>query len=276
MADNIWGAAGQRNTNDDTYQDWLNSTIPAALASPNKYGGYAGYYSPYGTQDYQFGPIPYPTYDSILQGMGPSGGATSGAMVNGVIQRPTLGAVNNQDPMGLPTDLTLSSQYNDQYMDELYGYATSEDPSPWLEMQLQNITSYGKTAGDTMTAQQAGSVAQAQEALAMRGGIDSGAAERLQQAGIDSRMMGSQTLARDVEEQRRQMRIAEEASKLGVLQAMPGYEAQRAAYESELQNKNIANVLAERDRERQAAIDKYEIQMNAWASNQLANATARG
>jgi len=215
------------------------------------------------SQNYNYGPIPYPTYDSILSGGG------------SVHQRPTLGggASITQEKYGLPTELTLHSQYNDQYMNELYGYASSDSPSPWLTNQLENITSYGKTAGDTMTAQQAGSVAQAQEALAMRGGIDSGAAERLQQAGIDSRMMGGQTLARDVEEQRRQMRIAEEASKLGVLQAMPGMEAQRAAYESELQQNNISDILAERDRERQAQLDKYGIQMNAWAAEQQARAT---
>ena len=221
-----------------------------------------------------FGPVPYPEYQSILQG-----GSQSMPGQDGVIQRPTIGggtSITQQYEQGLhlPTNLTMQSQYDSQYMDQLNQYANAEEASPWLNLQHEQIASEGATNRDLLEQQRLGGLTEAREGLAMRRGLSTGAGERLENAGMEAKMMENQRLSRELGEQGRMMTIAEEQAKLGVLEKMPGMEAQRATYESTLDQTNIANILAERAAEQQAQMQAYQTQMGAWAASQQADATA--
>ena len=170
----------------------------------------------------------------------------------------------------LPDNLTLDSHYDSTYMDSLWDYANSTDASPWLELQLKQIASQGATQKDQLERARMGALAEGREDMAMRGGLRSGAAERLASSGMDRKMIESQALQRAILEEENKMRIAEEEARLGVRERMPGYEQGRATYETGIDQGNINTFTGAHTADYNAAMDKYQTDSEIWASLQEA------
>jgi len=173
----------------------------------------------------------------------------------------------------LPDDLMVDNQYNNEYMNQLQDYATRQGPSPWLTAQQGLISSQGATARDDLEAQRLGGLQEAQEQLAMRGGLRSGAAERLAGLGMEAKMGESQDLSRALEQQMLEAQLAEEASKVGMMGQLPGMEAQRAQLSGGVQQQNIANLFGERERAHKFDLGKYQADRAREGAAAVASAT---
>lgn len=188
---------------------------------------------------------------------------------------PLVGAGTAEDPYRLPTELQLESTYDPSYMARLGEYAYGEEPSPWLERQHELIGLDYATGREDLDAQLAGSMQQAREQLAMRGGMRTGAAERLEETGIWGQMMERQRLGRERQRQILGAELAEEESKLGIREQLPGMELSREQQDLARQEADIARLMDEQRFRYGTEQEKYKTQMAAWAAEQLGAATER-
>jgi len=174
----------------------------------------------------------------------------------------------------LPDYLQIKSNYDPKYFNEMKSYVEGGD-SPWLQTQQTQIADQGAESIGALGAQNASGLQEAERGLAMRRGLTGGASERLQELGDEQAMFKRQDINRGMETQNLAATATEAADKQQTAKMLPGLQLQQSAYESDIQGSNIANMLAEKDRERQAQMDIYKEQMSAWASAELGKAMAR-
>ena len=126
-----------------------------------------------------------------------------------------------------------------------------------------------------MAQQQASSLAQAQGNLAMRGGLRSGSAERLAQQSQLNQLMGGQRLGAEFAQRGMAYDIQDEMNRQQLLKAMPQMDLAQAQFQSGQKQFNIQSALAEKQAERDAAMEKYRQEMSAWSAEQTARATPK-
>lgn len=131
--------------------------------------------------------------------------------------------------------------------------------SRWGQMALAQ-------AQNQNAAQSAGQLQQAQNQLAMQGGLRTGARERLASQGMQQQLRGNQAALGNVQMQ-------DEQNRQKWLQMMPGMELQAAQYGSTLQDKNIDRALGEVAQGRYMQQRQYEEAMKGWAAIRTAAAT---
>lgn len=93
----------------------------------------------------------------------------------------------------------LSGQLNTGYLDQLRGMAGNQ--SGWERSQLGLAQSQANQARDALSAQGASGLASAQGNMAMRGGLTSGATERLGSQNLRNQIMGQQQIGQQLSDQ---------------------------------------------------------------------------
>lgn len=179
-----------------------------------------------------------------------------------------------QNP-ALPESLTVVNPFQEQIqrqLDELEKFATSEEDSIWLQKQKENIQLRADESRDLMRGNIARQVSTAREALAARGGLRSGAAERLEERGIEAAQMAEQGIGRDVAGLNLQAELAEAGNKLSTLQGLPSLTSSVAGQELGRQQTNVSNVLTQRQQDIQNRLKDFEIRAGIEAARRQAEA----
>jgi len=175
----------------------------------------------------------------------------------------------------LPDYLKVQDNYDSSYFDEMKAYAEGEEPSPWLQAQQQEIASQGQKSLGSLGAQQASGIEEGQQTLSMRRGLTGGASSRIQEQAAEDAMFKGQNIRSGMGMQNLAASTQEEADKAQTRKMLPGLSLQKAAYETGVSGTNISNMLAEKQREREASMDLYNTQMSSWATGQLGQAMAQ-
>lgn len=172
--------------------------------------------------------------------------------------------------------LQLDKRGLDRFREE----ALRRGPSSWSKLSTQKQFAE-ELAGRERAKQEArASQAQAEADLAMRGGLSSGARERLTSGGARNLLAMSQDVSRQGNINRMGIGIQDESNRLSSLQALPGMEI--AALQPELQKEqmweqtrqaDIQRIMAENERRNQWNMQLYQEQMKDRAAAQQANAT---
>lgn len=169
------------------------------------------------------------------------------------------------------------AQYNSQPLEALNQRAMTPGLSSWAQMQLENQKREQMGQASALNQQAAGAAAQARSALASRGGLSSGSAERLAAEAMKNKMYGAQGIAGAGSKARLGIGAADEMQRMDLMKALPGMNlakanswAQIAQGDRANEQFNISNRLAEQ--KNKAAIDfqKYQEQMKQRAADKLA------
>lgn len=121
--------------------------------------------------------------------------------------------------------------------------------------------------------------AEARSALARKGGLSSGASERMARASMRDILSQQQDAARQGSAQRADIGLQAENQRLAALSQIPGMEIQ--AWQPKFQEKqamlgvqqfNIGNALQQKQAEEAAKMAEYQEKMKAWAAANQANA----
>lgn len=162
--------------------------------------------------------------------------------------------------------------------------------SAWEQMQRARLQTEQASGRDLAASQQAQALGQARSQLAMRGGLSSGAGERLAMQGAKDRLLANQALARQGQMGRQDIAIQAEQQRLGALQNLPGMELQalepefkktsmwgnmadtEAQRRQQVEAQNINTKLAALDAKNRYGTDVYKTNMQAWAAGRQAQA----
>ncbi len=223
----------------------------------------------------------------------------------------------------LPEELQLENRGNvnlPSYLSELDGRLSGIDLDPRALNQLRdeglrsgpsawgNLMKYRQgveesEAIDKAARSTASSAANARSAIAARGGLSSGGAERVARDAMRLGANSSQTARREGMLDRANIDIQDETNRQGILKSLPGMELaalepefkktsmwanaadteQQRGVELGLQNRdyamnidkyNIGNSINDRDKQREYDLGKYKEDMASWAAERQAQATA--
>lgn len=138
-------------------------------------------------------------------------------------------------------------------------FAKGPQQSPWLAQQLEQQQNMQNQQLNQGAQQAATAAASAQAGLARRGGLSSGAAERLAGAAQDQRALGAQ----DIYGQGAQQRLGMQTQDM----------QQQRDYLTGLGQQNIQTRLGELARKQDFDLKKYEEDMKAYGARKSAEAT---
>ncbi len=184
------------------------------------------------------------------------------------IIKPTWDSPLDQETMSLGEDLTIQNNYNPQYMQNVSDFVDSTDVSPWAQMLLDRQGVEEQQALEDAQAQSMQGMAGARAQLAMRGGLRSGARERIEQFGQENLLGAQQQVRRSGELGRSDILGREEANKMSLMAELPGMEFNRAQLDAATQETNIGNVLDQNRLLNEAQLRQYEADQRAWAAQQ--------
>lgn len=209
---------------------------------------------------------------------GPNGVSTMGLANPGSILQAIMA---NQQPQ-YPTyqnayDPGLLAAYqginpDSRGMDQFRKEALRTGPSPWADLANEKLDTYRRQGLNQIAKGAAGEAAGARTQLAMRGGLDSGASERIAKSAARNYLDLGQELRSDVTGKRQDVAIADEKNRVSQLGALPGMELAWTA--PQLEKAKYASQLDMQDRAGRNAwnMGLYNSQMAAWAAQQQANA----
>lgn len=156
--------------------------------------------------------------------------------------------------------------------------AFSRGASPWAQLAQNRQRLQEQAQRDQLQKEGAARQAEARSALAMRGGLSSGARERLARSGMRDQLLGAQDVSRQGAQSALQIGMQDEANRQKALQAIPSMAApginmaqlgqQTRAFDTQQQVDEAA-------RRNQFDLAKYQSDMAAWAAGQQAMAMAQ-
>lgn len=176
---------------------------------------------------------------------------------------PEFVSVGDSNTGLLQSPYNLQNNLNTQVLDRARGEAM-RDPgtmSKWGQMALSQ-------AQNQNAASMAGQQQQAQNSLAMQGGLRSGARERLASQGMQQQLRGNQSALGNIQMQ-------DEQNRQKWMSMVPGMDLQAAQYGSSLQDKNIGRALTEINVGRGMQQQQYNEGMRAWGADKTSQAAAR-
>lgn len=183
-----------------------------------------------------------------------------------------LGADNN---IADQYKMNLDTSNLDKGMGAVRERALGTGRSGWANLMLQQQNQDSQNALGQANKDSLSSMQQAQSALAQRGGLSSGAAERL--AGSSQKNMAMARLNANNQAAQGRMKIGlqDENQRMQMLQALPGMETQALQPKMAQQQFNIGNSLKGVESQNQNNQQVYGEKMKAWAANRQADATER-
>lgn len=153
-------------------------------------------------------------------------------------------------------------------------------PSQWANLATKESNLEQKQAQDQAMDNARGQTATARADLAMHGGLDSGARERLARSGQTAAIDASQKIAGQGIQNRMQIGMNDEQNRISQLGALPGMEVQALAPQFQKQNMlnqamgtDVAHEIGENEAQNLFNMQNYHEQMSAWGANRQANAT---
>jgi hypothetical protein len=171
-------------------------------------------------------------------------------------------------------NMTANLDVDMRGMDAYRERALNEGPSAWAGMMTEKQGLEEATARDNAVAQSAGATASAQSNLAMRGGLSSGARERVAAQGASDLMNSQQDIGRAGEQARLGIGIEDESMRMNALSQLPGMELNLGQANMAADQWNIGNAMNERHYGQDQKLAKYQEDMRGWAANKQADATA--
>ncbi len=169
---------------------------------------------------------------------------------------------------------------NTSGLDAFRQQALRKGPSTWASLATQKQYAEEAAARDRAKQEARSSQAQAEADLAMRGGLSSGARERLTSSGARNLLSMSQDVGRQGNLNRLQIGMNDEQNRIAQLSQLPGME--NANLQAQLQKEqlwenakqsDLQRVQSENDRRNEWNQMLYQQQMQAWAANRQAQAT---
>lgn len=171
-----------------------------------------------------------------------------------------------------PATGLLKDQYNvkldERGLNAFRDRALSQGPSAWQNLALEKQKLDESALKDSTLQQGSSAAAQARSALASRGGLSGGAAERLAKDQMRNQMSGLQNVGFQGQQARANIGLQDEQMKNQFLQALPGQEL--AALQP--QQFNIQNAINQNRDLNTANLSAYKDQMAAYGAKQQANA----
>lgn len=176
-----------------------------------------------------------------------------------------MSSVQNQ-LNAIPTDMSGINKYRSE--------ALRTGPSTWANLSKVSNAAQEANQKEAAIRQSASQTAGAEDAIASSGGLSSGARERAQEGGAKNAMDMNQDLTRQGNLNDMQIGINDETNRIQQLGALPGME--NTAMQPLFQK---ASILTNAQQAQNQALNSwnenaYNQQMQAWASNKQANATA--
>lgn len=164
-----------------------------------------------------------------------------------------------RDDLRLGNQMPQAATQSQSVLEQLISRATSQGPSQQAQyLQEANQRNIQNSLGQ---AEELGRTAQAQmgQQLAMRGGLDSGARERMARSGNLSTMLNKQRILNDGQGADLNILAQDEGQKLQTLQALPSSLLSQAGFEQGNKQFDISNTL-------NTVGNKYKEDMAAWAA----------
>lgn len=157
--------------------------------------------------------------------------------------------------------------------------ANRKGPSEWAKLMQEQINQQ-RMAGMEKAANQAMSgAAMARSGLAMRGGMSSGARERIAMQSARDLMSARQGVGRSSNEGLLKINIQDEDNRLKFLQQLPGMEIDAEKFNlgntAKVKEFNIMRALEEKNKKDIQDLDVYKEQQKKWAAERQAQATER-
>lgn len=208
-------------------------------------------------------------------------GNFTGGMIGGDGNKIKVPGATNQPIWNLTTpdgklreDLLLGSSVpgaatqSQSVLDKLVGQATATGPSQSAQyLQEANARNMNNSL-DQAEATARGGMASINTNLAMRGGLDSGARERIGRASGQETMMNKQRIMNDASGANLDILAKDEAQKTQMMQALPSSLLAQAGFIQGNKQFDIQNTL-------QTVGNKYQTDMGAWGANQAAREQAQ-
>lgn len=219
-------------------------------------------------------PSPNPAY-----GPGPNGGYNPWAMPGSPGSKPPIDYKNPYDPsmsvankmQPMLNNITQNTQGLDKYRQE----ALRTGPSAWSMLANQQQDAQARAAKSSAATTAAGQTAQANSELAMRGGLDSGARERIAKNSARGYLDATQNINKDVAANKMQIGMNDEQNRISQLGALPGMENQ--ALQPQFQKAQMMGNAFQNDANMQYGAnqglnqfnrDIFNTQMGGWAAGQ--------
>lgn len=162
----------------------------------------------------------------------------------------------------------LGMQGFNQFRDE----ALRQGQSPWASMALQKQGLEESSALERAKQEAASSAAQAQSNLAMRGGLSSGARERLAGAGAQNMLAMSQDIGRQGGLNRLGIGMQDEQNRIARLSQLPGMELSQQSLLADVGQNDVRNMMQENLARNAYNMNNYNQQMKVLAANKTAQA----
>lgn len=236
----------------------------------------------------------YPTLNSLLD---------EGGNLKSQYQLQARPDVGYQSQIGELDKRLGGINLNTQGIEKVREYATGSGPSAWGKLMEENQRMGEQDRRNQNAASNASAQSGAFSQLASKGGLSSGARERLALQGSRSLNASQQDIARQGQEQRIGIGGQDEAQRLQLLSQLPGMEVQalqpdfqkasmwgnlanaeankqsdlalsNRAYSTDVEKLNKLGALQENARLDQSNLGAYSEAMKAYAANQQAKATA--
>ena len=178
--------------------------------------------------------------------------------------------------VGMEGDQSLSGQFmgGNAPMDKFTQEAMRNGPSQGTKFALQQ-NALGANRGREQARKMAGGMAADAEAnLSMKGGLGSGASERIQKQAGNAALDFSNAADASAGANRANLLIADEGARMGNLgQAGNMVQGQRA-FQYGMKSDDMKRKQAELDRQNAFNMNNYNTQMQAWGAGKQAQATA--
>jgi hypothetical protein len=164
---------------------------------------------------------------------------------------------------------TMGVESDPRAMDQFRKEALREGPSRYATLANQQQDTLSMNAKQSAADQNAGSIAQGQNNLAMSGGLDSGARERLQTKGNQNLLDMNQKINQTSANNKMQIGMNDEQNRVSQLGQVPGMQNQQ----NQAAEFNVGNAINEGNTANTYKYGIYNTQMKGYAAGQQAAAT---
>lgn len=184
------------------------------------------------------------------------------------------------NPVYDPSSMAMLPGYEDYIKKNSQGYnaframALRNGPSNWANLAVTQQDMQGQDQRNKAIQATNSATAGAQDQLAMRGGLTSGARERTVEAGANNLTGSEQGIDRQTGLNKLQIGMNDEQNRMSELGQLPGMESNRAGQWEGVRSNDNANMMTENQAKNTYNQTLYGQQMSAWAAGQQANATA--
>lgn len=179
-----------------------------------------------------------------------------------------------------PSTMAMLPGYEDYIKKNSQGYdaframALRNGPSNWANLASTQQDMQGLDQKNKAVQVNNAATAGAQDQLAMRGGLTSGARERTVEAGANNLTGSEQGIERQTGLNKLQIGMNDEQNRMSELGQLPGMESSRAGQWEGVRSTDNQNMMTENQAKNAYDQNNYNQQMTAWAAGQQASATA--